>query len=995
MKKRFYSFLSLLVVFSFIISLSVGTYGLKSASKAINIPKDYQGNTYIIKFRAPSLLEYQNSFSYKLLSLVSDRTDENYLKKLSVRHESLKCLVLELGGSVNSDFYSVFNGMSISGNDALLKALINTGQVDGIYPDEQCFLERDITSKVIESNLVFKEKDKNGNFITGIGMKVGIIDTGVDYLHKELGGAKFPNSKVVGGYDFADNDPDPMDDDGHGTHVAGIFAGSENGIAKDAKIYAYKVFSKGNSTTSTSLIIKAIDQAVSDKCDVVNISIGIHNGASIAQDALSTAVRNAINANIVVVASAGNSGVPSEFVENPLTAPASVDLAIGVGASDDSETGIINASNRTIIAQYAIESPKFTSGNYNIVYCGLGKVEDFKGLDVKGKIALIERGEIYFGDKDLNAKDSGAIGVIVYNNVPGMPDVTLVSQDQPGRNDFIPFLFISFNDGQFLKNLSNETVSISNVYGLGRLASFSSMGPTSDFYLKPDLVAPGVNINSTYLDNTYTEMSGTSMASPVVAGCATLLKQAKPELKATEIKYLLMNTADVLTNSVSNLPYSPLLQGSGRVNIYNAVNTSSYVYPASLIFGNGVNKKSFTLTFKNLDTISKTFSVSLLYGSNEKVTIDIPSTISVDGKSSKNVSVSFEAASNISHSYGFIFFTSKNEKLHIPFVYLNDVPENDFLFDVSLSNSVINSQTGSIYLNFSVGTGSVSQSENETFRETLAENVKVSIYDSLGNLIYNVFDQSPLYVGDYGISITPFDVSSNVLFLKNGVYFYKISYNETNDDEKTKNIYQTVSRKELSGSFTVQYPQTTGRFEFSVVNNYTLLLQANDVFDLNLNVNPLSSFTSLTFDLHFDINALKLLAAEILDENVLLSYKNTKSGAHFAVLSNTKIQRARLKLSFLSKNNKEGFITIANPKSDTTTNFFVKPLYYNISPYSRMFDFNSDKVVNNLDLTIFKQSFNLTSSQKDFNPDCDLNFDGIVDEKDFFIFSKHFGEVYP
>jgi len=995
MKKKFYLFLILLMVFSFIFSLSSNTYELKSVSKVINIPKNYQGNTYIIKFKDPSLSEFKRSFGFKLLSFVNGRADENYINKLFNEHESLKDLVLEYGGSVNNNFYYVFNGMSISGDDALFKTLIDSGQVESIFPDEQCFLERDITLKVVESNLVFKQKDKNGNFITGVGMKVGIIDTGVDYFHKELGGAKFPNSKVVGGYDFADNDPDPMDYDGHGTHVAGILAGTENGIAKDAKIYAYKVFSKGNSTTSTSLIIKAIDQAVIDKCNVVNISIGIHNGASTALDTLSTAVRNAVNANVVIVASAGNSGVPSEFVENPLTAPASVDLAIGVGATNDSETGIINVSNKTIIAQYAIESPKFAPGNYNIVYCGLGKVEDFKGLDVRGKVALIERGEIYFGDKDLNAKDAGAIGVIVYNNVPGMPDITLVSQAQPDRSDFIPFLFVSFNDGQFLKSLSNETVSISNVYGLGRIASFSSMGPTSDFYLKPDLVAPGVNINSTYLNNTYMEMSGTSMASPVVAGCATLLKQAKPNLNATEIKYLLMNTADVLTNSVSNLPYSPLLQGSGRVNIYNAVNTSSYVYPASLIFGNGVNKKSFTLTLKNLDTTSKTFSVSILYGSNDKSIINIPSTISVDGKALKNIPVSFEVSSNVSHSYGFIFFNRENEKLHIPFVYLSKVPENDFLYDVKLSNNTINSQTGSISLNFSVGMGSISRTENETFRETLAENVKVSIYDSLGNLIYNAFDQSPLYVSDYRVSISPFDTSYGVFLLGNGVYFYKISYVETNDDEKTKDIFSTVSRKELSGSFTVQYPQLMGKFELTVAKNYTLLLHANDVFDLNLSINSLTPFTNLTFDLRFDTNALKLVGAETFDENILLSYKNTTLGAHFVVSTKNKAQTTSLKLSFLAKSNKEGFITIANPKQDTTSNFFVKPLYYNISPYSRMFDFNNDKVVNSLDLAIFKQSFNLTSSQKDFNPNCDLDFDGIVDEKDFFIFSKHFGEVYP
>jgi len=143
--------------------------------------------------------------------------------------------------------------------------------------------------------------------------------------------------------------------------------------------------------------------------------------------------------------------------------------------------------------------------------------------------------------------------------------------------------FVSFTDGQILKWNIGTQFFISNEAGLGLMAEFSSAGPTSDFYFKPDLVAPGANINSTYLNNSYMKMSGTSMASPMIAGCAALIKQAKPTLSPQEIKYLMMNTADILYNPASNLPYSPTLQGAGRVNIFNAVNSTGLIYPAALI----------------------------------------------------------------------------------------------------------------------------------------------------------------------------------------------------------------------------------------------------------------------------------------------------------------------------------------------------------------------------------------------------------------------------
>jgi minor extracellular serine protease Vpr len=984
---------SIFLVFLFLFSISSPIKANKTKS---NYSKFVEGKTYkaIVLFNEPSILDYKDTLSYKLLSLIRVNPTENYERSLNEKHENFRGMIEKFGGKTTYDFLYVVNGISVEADGKILNELLSSNSIKGIYEEKTYTLERDITRKVIKSDLVNATKDASGNYITGSNIKIGIIDTGVDYTHKELGGGKFPNSKVVGGYDFADNDPDPMDYDGHGTHVAGIAAGSEKGIAKDAKIYAYKVFSKNSTTTTSSLIIKALDQSVKDKCDVVNISIGLQNGGATSSDPESQAVRTAVNSGVVVVAAAGNNGVPSEFFNYPVSSPGSVDLAIGVGASNDALTGIINSFGRKIIGQYPNESPDFSEGDFDIVYCGLGRKEDFKGIDVKGKIALMERGQIYFGDKDLNAKDAGAVGVIVYNNVSGMPKITLVSQDNPSRTDFIPFLFISFTDGQFLKEHIKEKVTISNEFGLGQIAEFSSAGPTTDFYLKPDLVAPGVNINSTYLNNSYVEMSGTSMASPVVAGSVALVKQAKPNLSPQEIKYILMNTADILYNPASSLPFSPTLQGAGRVDVFNAVNSNAIIYPSSLIFGNGILSKTFNLTIKNLSSTSKTFSTSISFGSNDRLNVNLPSIITVKGNSTFSFNISLSASSYTISSYGFIFFDSGFEKLHIPFVYLNDNEPKEPIYNVKIDKNIL-SPNDTAKISFSVGIGSVGTGENYKFRENIAEEVRVSVIDAKGNIIKDIFDVAPIYVGDYSITLSPYDPVRGLYFLQNGTYFYKISFIEANDDENSKNVYLTVETFVKSGSFSVSNFGVTGTISMSLPSNYAPLMNKGDILPVNLNINATKHFLNLSFELRFDKTKIALSSILVSQGDISVDSSDSQNGVIIKIQSVSPVTTTQLKLSFKALENGSGFIDIYGPSSDTDEVFYANGIKYLISDYAKIADFNGDKRVDSQDASIFKATFGLTKDNKNFNPKCDLNFDGIVDKNDFFIFAKHFGEVYP
>jgi len=204
-------------------------------------------------------------------------------------------------------------------------------------------------------------KDSNNLNIKGNGIKIAIIDSGIDYTHPDLGGCLGPNCKVIDGYDFANKDNDPMDDNGHGTHCAGIAAsnGAVKGVAPEAKLYAYKVLnSMGSGYTND--IIAAIERAVDpnqdgnfdDKADVISMSLG---GSGDPDDPLSQAANNAVKNGVVVVVSAGNSGPGS----NTVSCPACAVYAIAIGASckPNQENEDCNQDGTPKIAQFSSRGP--------------------------------------------------------------------------------------------------------------------------------------------------------------------------------------------------------------------------------------------------------------------------------------------------------------------------------------------------------------------------------------------------------------------------------------------------------------------------------------------------------------------------------------------------------------------------------------------------------------------------------------------------------------
>jgi len=380
---------------------------------------------------------------------------------------------------INKEFHKAFSGVQLEVPRKYISYIAGLDYVKKIHIDNQVHIYLDESVPLIKADKVWTTLNNKGK-----GIKISIIDTGIDYFHDALGQGYGVNYKVIYGYDFVNRDSDPMDDNGHGTHVAGIVAANSStlkGVAPEASLVACKVLdATGNGYSST--IIEAIEYSIdpnndgdfSDAVDVINLSVG---GYGTPDDPLATAVNNASAIGVVVCTAAGNDGDLGFYT---IGSPGCAEKAITVGNSTKSET----------------------------------------------------------------------------------------------------------------------------------LASSSATGPTiNNFFIKPDVLAPGTNIKSCKLSGGTIVYSGTSMASPHVAGICALLKKQHPEWTPDEMKAAIKTTAQILM-------YEPMQQGSGFVDAYKAITVGTLVVPADLNFGKCDTTNSFwnphkNLKIKNISPTTQNYSVSI------------------------------------------------------------------------------------------------------------------------------------------------------------------------------------------------------------------------------------------------------------------------------------------------------------------------------------------------------------------------------------------------
>jgi subtilisin family serine protease len=563
---------------------------------------------------------------------------QSHLATVRSQQDRVANQLAQLGGQELARLGKAINLMVVSVDASALPMLAAMPEVRRIEPLVNYELHLAATVPYIGASAL------HAAGLTGAGVRVAVLDSGIDYTHRNLGGlgtveaylaayadpadrsGLFPTDKVVGGYDFVGElwptaslapDNDPIDFGGHGTNVADIIAGRSldglhRGVAPDALIYAFKVCSAVSTSCSGVAILQGLDASldpygvgyISNPVDIVNLSLGSSYGQI--ENSTSLAVQNLVDYGVVVVASAGNSGDKPFVTGSPSMAPGAIAVAqtnvpgAKAFAIETSGAGGPLTIRNTASLDWA---PVDTAISGPIVRGGLACDPYSPETDFTGMIVLIDRGTCNISYKVDHAARAGAAGVILANNAPGDPP----SFSFGGSSDGAPFLpvptlVISQADGNALKaRLDSGAVFAS--YGpdvftalAGSMVASSSRGPSLSFRtIKPDIGAPGSSVSAVVGTGTGERaFGGTSGAAPMVAGAAALLLEAYPDLAPHEVKARLMNNAEtnIVTNPISapgvRAPITRIGGGEARVDRALAAQTLAYDAEssiASLSFG--------------------------------------------------------------------------------------------------------------------------------------------------------------------------------------------------------------------------------------------------------------------------------------------------------------------------------------------------------------------------------------------------------------------------
>lgn len=562
---------------------------------------------------------------------------------------------------VTTGYSTAFNGMAVDVDDADAARLRDVDGVVAVYPVLEVALppEHDAEPQDEYANaLTGVDQVQRVDGLTGAGVTVGIIDSGIDYNNPDLGGSganderrDFPNARVTAGYDFVGDAydarssdpahalrPDAFPDDcgGHGSHVAGIVGakGSVTGAAPDVTLASYRVFGCSGSS-DTEVILAAMDRAYADGVDVVNMSLGAafmtwgdYPTAQVA-DALT-------DKGVVVVVSAGNEGRAGTFSSG---APGVGAKVITVGSVENSmvRSPFVTVGKQRIAYTAATGAPQPpTSGRIPLVAAGPDSAAagspvlacDAAAIPrptVAKQALLVRRGSCSFHDKAAHAQAAGYAAVVLYNNSAG-----IISPTVEGAVPItIPVISITQADGLALQQQlaqgpitmtwGSGQIALPNP-GAGLMSDFSSYGLTADLTLKPDLSAPGGQIWSTIpLElGGHGAKSGTSMAAPHVAGAAALLLQEHPGWAPEQIKGALVSTADPLDWSLQ--PGQGYLepvhrQGAGLLDMVEAAHTSTAVAePTISLRDSSAGGHSVTVKVRNDGDSPKTYTVGVRHG---------------------------------------------------------------------------------------------------------------------------------------------------------------------------------------------------------------------------------------------------------------------------------------------------------------------------------------------------------------------------------------------
>ncbi|PGM55883.1 S8 family serine peptidase [Bacillus sp. AFS053548] len=545
---------------------------------------------------------------------------------------------------INQRFYEGFNGFSLETEYRNLKEIQQTPGVTNVHIARKFQPTMGASKELVQAQKVWQSYGYQGE-----GLLVAVVDTGVDYTHKDMtitekGKAKekwnqeniksklaetsvgevWYSDKVPTGYDWADHDTDVIphgSGNEHGMHVSGTIGANGDdandgveGIAPGVQLLAEKVFSDTANGAYEDDIIAGIEHAVTMGADVINMSLGTDSGfVSEVDDPIQKVIREATEQGTLVVVAGGNSAYSTQnnllqsslkpYAENPdigtVGEPGVSPFALSVASYENSSIHMNTLKEENGLqlpyqdqSQYNFNLSKVLSPleSYELVYVGEGKTADFKNLpDLTGKIVVAKPNERYatysYIQSEAKKKNAKAVILVPADNDIDYPlvywspyfNVEAATTSKAIGNALISKL----KSGYVVKMKPSKGVYVDNP-DKNTMSYFSSYGAPHTLDFKPEISAPGGNIYSTVPGNGYEVMSGTSMASPHVAGGSALVLQSlyekglkHSESTALKAKIALMNTSKLIQDPSSNneVPYSPRIQGSGLMQIQNAIKT--------------------------------------------------------------------------------------------------------------------------------------------------------------------------------------------------------------------------------------------------------------------------------------------------------------------------------------------------------------------------------------------------------------------------------------
>jgi subtilisin family serine protease len=628
----------------------------------------------------------------------SSTTVKSYRAQLSSLRNDFKAWLRNNAPSANvvSEYDISLNAVAVRLNGTPLGTiasapLVKSAQYEGLYTPQVTDPDLALINAVQAWNAA------GGAANAGAGVKVAIVDTGIDITHpcfsdagypaqNQLGNRSFTNNKVIVAKVFNNKagnkgySAEAVQE--HGTHVAGTVAcdyltpatvsGVDipydmSGVAPRALLGNYNVFPGDVTNARSEDILNALDAAYADGFDVANMSLG--GNAHGVQDLLTDAVDDLDQANMVVAVAAGNSGPGHYTVESP----GSAERALTAGASTvphfvGAPVTLGGNSYGAAAGDFATVSSDLTAPLGVVAGATAGSLgtacSALPANSLTGKIALISRGACTFSTKIRNAQSAGAAAVLIVNNVAGDP--TAMGQDGTANQPTIPAYMLSLaNKATFIAAAGQSTtIGAANAYFLTSnaniMAGFSSQGPTDvDFRVKPDVVAPGVNVLSSIPHQfcatppCFAFFQGTSMATPHLAGSAAVVIGQHPDWSAADVRSAIVNTATqgVLKDfrTGASVVADPNIVGAGLDNLEAAVGAPVGIDPVSVSFGavprgSGISK-SVDVTLTNLTGSAHTYALSIGSVSGSGVSYSTSaSSVTIGANGSATVAITMTAA---------------------------------------------------------------------------------------------------------------------------------------------------------------------------------------------------------------------------------------------------------------------------------------------------------------------------------------------------------------